>query len=57
MALWDWVAGALIVCEAVGTVSRLDSGVMAAGPTLHDVLRALVTPTAEGGAAPSPPAP
>ncbi|MFF2409993.1 inositol monophosphatase family protein [Streptomyces sp. NPDC058092] len=43
LALWDWAAGALIVSEAGGIVSQLDSGVVAAGPSLHDDLRSLVT--------------
>jgi myo-inositol-1(or 4)-monophosphatase len=42
LALWDWAAGALIVSEAGGTVSLLDEGVLAAGPSLHAGLRPLV---------------
>jgi myo-inositol-1(or 4)-monophosphatase len=45
---WDWKAGALIVREAGGVVSEIPAigpsgpGVVAAGPRLHDELRALV---------------
>lgn len=45
---WDWAAGALIASEAGATVTELPgpgdgSGVVAAGPALHDGLRDLVT--------------
>jgi myo-inositol-1(or 4)-monophosphatase len=48
MELWDNAAGALIVTEAGGIVSELPApvgsshGVVAAGPRLHDELRALL---------------
>jgi myo-inositol-1(or 4)-monophosphatase len=52
METWDKAAGALLVEEAGGVVSELEgpltlsSGLIAAGPDLHDDLRALVL---EGG--------
>jgi len=48
MELWDKAAGVLLVREAGGVVSELPApkglspGVIAAGPALHDALRALV---------------
>lgn len=48
MEAWDKAAGVLIVTEAGGVVSELPApkglspGVVAAGPALHDALRALV---------------
>jgi myo-inositol-1(or 4)-monophosphatase len=42
LSRWDWSAGALIVEEAGGLVSALDSGVVAAGPALHRELRAVL---------------
>lgn len=45
---WDWAAGSLIASEAGAVVSTLHApggnpGVLAAGPGLHDALRAAVT--------------
>ena len=48
---WDWAAGVVLVREAGGVVSELPPvgpsgpGLVAAGPRLHDPLRALVTGT------------
>ena len=48
MELWDKAAGVLLVTEAGGVVSELSDpfgdshGVVAAGPKLHDALRAIV---------------
>ncbi len=45
---WDWAAGVVLVREAGGVVSELAAvgpsgpGLVAAGPNLHDALRALV---------------
>lgn len=46
---WDWIAGALIAAEAGGVVTLLaapsggdGTGVLAAGPSLHPLLRALL---------------
>jgi myo-inositol-1(or 4)-monophosphatase len=46
-ARWDWAAGGLIAAEAGAVVSLLDgpgghSGLVAAGPALHDELRTIV---------------
>jgi myo-inositol-1(or 4)-monophosphatase len=46
LKVWDWAAGALIAQEAGAAVTALGSqGVLAAGPSLHRDLAALVTPT------------
>jgi myo-inositol-1(or 4)-monophosphatase len=39
LARWDWAAGALIATEAGAVVTPLGTGVAAAGPALHPVLR------------------
>ncbi|TDB78472.1 inositol monophosphatase family protein [Micromonospora sp. KC723] len=43
LATWDWAAGALIAREAGAAVSPLNTGVLAASPTLHRHLAGLVT--------------
>lgn len=40
---WDWAAGRLIAEEAGAVTSDLRGGLVAAGPTLHDELAALVS--------------
>jgi myo-inositol-1(or 4)-monophosphatase len=46
---WDWAAGALVAAEAGAVVTPLASGLLAAGPSLHTGLSALL---AEAGARP-----
>ncbi len=41
-ARWDWAAGALVAAEAGAVVTPLASGLLAAGPSLHTGLSALL---------------
>ncbi|CAN5751313.1 MAG: inositol monophosphatase [Actinomycetota bacterium] len=41
-ARWDWAAGALVATEAGAVVTPLASGLLAAGPSLHTGLSALL---------------
>ncbi|WP_434742513.1 inositol monophosphatase family protein [Micromonospora sp. SH-82] len=44
LAHWDWAAGALVAREAGALVTGLGTGVLVAGPTLHERLGRLVSP-------------